>query len=280
MKNNFPLATKEARIISRPFFEEIYERYTLREFVSPDPLDFLYRYTSQKDIEAVALISSSFAYGKVSQILKCVGHILDILGQSPAEYLQNVEKGELLSRFKGFVYRFNDELDTVDFLSAIGKFLRQGTLEELFTSDYNGDIIKGAENFVQSFYSNMGHGTSLLPLPSRGSACKRLFLFLRWMVRTDKVDLGLWKKSISPSNLIVPLDTHAWSIASNLGLCKRSSANLQSAVEVTNSYRDICEADPAKYDFAVTRFGIRDELEKADLIESLKKWMEERKNVL
>ena len=279
MKNNSPLAAKEARIISRPFFEEIYARYTLREFVSPDPLEFLYCYTSQKDIEAVALVASSFAYGKVSQILKCVRHILDTLGQSPAEYLQNVEKAELLSRFKGFVYRFNNEKDTVDFLLTIGKFLRQGTIEELFAVGYNGDIIKGAENFVQSFYSCMGHGTSLLPLPSRGSACKRLFLFLRWMVRSDKVDLGLWKKSVSPSCLVVPLDTHAWCLARNFGLCKRSSASLQSAVEITNSYRDICEADPVKYDFAVTRFGIRSELEKADLIENLRDWMEKR-NVL
>ena len=279
MKNNFPLATKEARIISRPFFEEIYERYMLREFVSPDPLEFLYRYTSQKDIEAVALVASSFAYGKVSQILKSVGHILDTLGDSPAEYLQNATRAELLSRFKGFVYRFNGEIDTVDFLHAIGKFLRQGTIEELFASGYNGDIIKGAENFVQSFYSCIGHGTSLLPLPSRGSACKRLFLFLRWMVRTDKVDLGLWQRSISPSNLIVPLDTHAWSIARDLGLCRRSSASLKSAVEITNSYRDICEADPVKYDFALTRFGIRSEMEKADLIENLRDWMEKR-NVL
>ncbi len=278
MDKNFPLATKEARIISRPFFEEIYNKYTVRELVSPDPLQFLYNYTSQKDIEAVALIASSLAYGRVGQILKAVGYILNILGESPAEYLQNVSTDELRHKLNGFVYRFNDEKDVCYFLLAIGNFLRQGTLEELFVSGFNGDIVQGANNFVSNFVSYMGHKTTLLPLPSRGSACKRLFLFLRWMVRRDNVDLGLWAKSIPASSLIIPLDTHAWSIASNLGLCTRRSACLLAAKEITESYRDICEADPVKYDFAVTRFGIRNEFQKADLIDSLTNWLEGKAN--
>lgn len=278
MDKNFPLATKEARVISRPFFEEIYNKYTVRELVSPDPLQFLYNYTSQKDIEAVALIASSLAYGRVGQILKAVGYILDILWESPAQYLQNISVDELRHKLSGFVYRFNDENDVCDFLLAIGNFLRQGTLEELFVSGFNGDIVHGANNFVSNFVSYMGHETTLLPSPSRGSACKRLFLFLRWMVRHDNVDLGLWTKNIPASSLIVPLDTHAWSIASNLGLCTRRNACLLAAKEVTDSYKDICEADPVKYDFAVTRFGIRNEFQKADLIDSLTNWLEGKAN--
>ena len=277
MNVSFPLETKEARILSRPFFEEIYNRYTVRELVSPDPLQFLYNYTSQKDIEAVALIASSLAYGRVGQILKAVEYILNILGQSPAEYLQNVSAEELRHRLKGFIYRFNNECDVGDFLLAIGNFLRQGTIEELFVSGFNGDIVRSVNNFVLNFTSYIGYETSLLPLPSRGSACKRLFLFLRWMVRHDNVDLGIWCKSVSASSLIVPVDTHAWSIASNLGLCKRRNVCLMAAKEITDSYRDICEVDPVKYDFAVTRFGIRDEFDKADLIESLYNWLEEEK---
>lgn len=278
MSGNFPLKTKEARILSRPFFEEIYNTYTIRELVCPDPLQFLYNYTLQKDIETVAFIASSLAYGRVGQILKAVEYILNILGQHPAEYLQDVASDELRHKLKGFVYRFNDERDVGDFLLAIGKFLNQGTIEELFVSGFNGDIVQGVNKFVLNFSSCMGRETSLLPLPSRGSACKRLFLFLRWMVRRDNVDLGLWAKNIPASSLIVPLDTHAWSIASNLGLCSRHSANLIAAREITDSYRDICEADPVKYDFAVTRFGIRNEFHKADLLESLTNWLEGKEN--
>ncbi len=253
---------------SRAVFERLYADYNKREFVSPDPLQFLYDYDNPRDREAVALIAASLAYGRVAQILRSVQRVLSVLGKKPAEYLANADEKLLRHKFSGFVHRFTDETALAAFLSAMSRVYKSGaTLQELFCSNFSGDVWSALEEFVLELAGN--GGSFLLPLPSRGSACKRLMLFLRWMVRRDEVDPGGWTK-IPASALCIPLDTHMFQICSEIGLCTRRGANGNAAREITDNFRLISPDDPAKYDFSLTRFGIRGELTYAELFERWK----------
>lgn len=246
---------------SRLIFESIYADYNKRVYVSPDPLQFLYNYKKSKDREVVGLIASSLAYGRVNQILKSVSRVLDSLGTEPAEYLKNVEKKDLEERLKGFVHRFTDSSDMVDFLCCIGKVLNiYGSVENLFLAHYKGDTWQAMQGFTGGFLDcGVRRTTFLMPDPSKGSACKRFALYLRWMVRTDDVDPGGWKM-INPRALLVPLDTHMFNICTTLGLCSRKSADGRSVLEITEAFKRVCPEDPVRYDFALTRFGIRSDL--------------------
>jgi uncharacterized protein (TIGR02757 family) len=260
------LSDRSALIASRPVFEKLYCDYNKREYVSPDPLQFLYDYESPADREVVGLIASSLAYGKVAQILKSVQRVLSVLGRTPAQFLINTETAELENKLAGFVHRFTDEHEIVSFLCCIkGILKRKGTLESLFISYYNGDTWTAVEKFVSELMACGGRENMfLLPRPSKGSACKRLALFLRWMVRCDEVDPGGWHK-ITPDALFVPLDTHMYQICSTLGLCTHKSADGNAVREITEAFCLIRPDDPVRYDFAMTRFGIRSEMTHEEL---------------
>ena len=255
------LSSHSALIASREIFEKIYSDYNKRVYVSPDPLQFLYDFGERRDREIVALLASSLAYGRVSQILKSIQKVLDALDNKPYEFLLNNDKKELEARLSGFVHRFTDEKEIVAFLSCVSGLLKRGSsIEDLFYSGYKGSLKDAAESFVDEFRACGEAGDMyLLPSPARGSACKRLALFLRWMVRCDEVDPGGWDK-ISAASLVVPLDTHMFNICSTLGLCTRKSADAKSVMEITEAFRVISPEDPVKYDFALTRFGIRNDM--------------------
>ncbi len=269
-----PLEESPARIASREIFEKIYDDYNRRIYVSPDPLQFLYDYEETADREVVGLIASGLAYGKVAQILKSVKRVLDALGPRPAEYLKNSARRDHEEKLSGFVHRFTDCGEMCGFLTATGEVLRRcGSLEELFVSGYNGDMSAAMENFADTFNRCAGRDNMfLLPRPSKGSACKRMALFLRWMVRRDDVDPGGWR-GISPAELLIPLDTHMFNITTTLGLCRSKSANGKAAAEITENFKEICPEDPVKYDFALTRYGIREEMTVEELFA---KWHLER----
>lgn len=261
-------ALKESRVI----FDKIYSDYNKRIYVSPDPLQFLYGYENARDREVVALIASSLAYGRVAQILKNVAIVLELLGPKPAEYLMNIDRRSLEHGLSGFVHRFTDSTDMVNFLCCIGSALnRFDDLQNLFLSNYKNDTWNAVEGFCSELLSCGGTDSLyLLPRPSKGSACKRLALFLRWMVRCDEVDPGGWDR-IKPSTLFIPLDTHMFHICSTLGLCSRKSADGKTASEITEAFRVICPEDPVKYDFALTRFGIRNDMTVEELFAKWKK---------
>ena len=260
---------------SREIFETLYRNYNRRVLVSPDPLQFLYDYERAEDREIVGLIASSLAYGRVAQILKSVRRVLDALGSSPAAYLAQAERGELEKKLTGFVHRFTDAAEMVGFLICIKEALvRYGSLENIFFENFHGDTWSAVEFFVSRLTACGGRGAMyLLPNPARGSACKRLWLFLRWMGRSDEVDPGGWER-LSPEMLYVPLDTHMFNICRGLGLCARRSANRRAAEEITGAFRVICPEDPVRYDFALTRFGIRNDMTIQELFNLLQNFME------
>ena len=258
-----PAASVNAPYSGRRYelLEELYGEFNRREYVSPDPLEFLYLYDDPTDREVVGLIASSLAYGRVASILASVRRVLDVLGKHPAA-VADMDGAVLRSRLAGFKRRFNDGEEMSKFLSDIGSVLREyGSLENLFHSRMRGGgretTLEAMDGFASEILERGGLRRShLLPLASKGSACKRLALFIRWMARADDVDPGGWSR-ISPCDIIVPLDTHMFRIATGLGFVRRSSANGASALEATSGFAALRPDDPARYDFALTRFGIR-----------------------
>jgi uncharacterized protein (TIGR02757 family) len=243
-------------------------KYNKREFVHPDPLEFLYHYENARDREIVGLVASSLAYGNVKQILKSVSKILDKTG-SPHDFLMSSDRTEISAAFSSFKHRFTTGKDLSDMLLST-KFAieKYGSLEKCFMSGMkksDPDIIPALRIFVKNLSSEFNKGENfLLPCPERGSACKRLNLYLRWMVREDEVDPGGWRH-IPKSKLLIPLDIHMWNICREAGFTERKQANLKSVMEITAKFAEINPEDPVKYDFTLTRFGIRDELEYADI---------------
>ena len=266
------LSDRAELVKSHVIFEKLYKDFNKRIYVSPDPLQFLYDYDLPEDREIVGLIASSLAYGRVAQILKSIEKVLSVLGSSPSEYLKNVTQAELKERFQGFVHRFTDENEMVGFLSCISELLKRGaTLESLFLSFHEGDSWQTVEKFSAELLACGGKEKMyLLPKPSKGSACKRLALFLRWMVRSDEVDPGGWSK-ISPDSLFIPLDTHMFNICSKLGLCTHRQPDARAVKEITEAFKVIAPEDPVRYDFALTRFGIRSDMQ---LEELFNRWKE------
>ena len=250
------------RAISKKQLERLYALYNRREYVHPDPLEFVYRYRNPLDREIVGLISSSLAYGQVSQILKSVQLVMQKM-VSPREFLMRSSLKSLRRSFDGFRHRFTSGHELAGMLFGTRRIIeRCGSLNECFRKGMgkrDETVIPALTAFVakmsQASGVKPGH---LLPSPDNGSACKRLSLFLRWMIRRDDVDPGGWK-GIAPSKLIVPLDTHMHKISLALGFTHRKQGNLRTALEITQAFRRFAPEDPAKYDFALTRLGIRDD---------------------
>jgi uncharacterized protein (TIGR02757 family) len=250
----------------RELLDELYADYNRREYVSPDPLEFLYLYDSPADREVVGLIASSLAYGRVASILASIRKVLAVLGHSPSEAVRDADERALALSLSGFKHRFNDGDEMAKFLCGIGRAMTaHGSLENLFCSHVPG-IIGRMDGFARSILEYAGLAEShLLPRASRGSACKRLALYIRWMSRSDDVDPGGWS-GVSPSDIIIPLDTHMFKITRGLGLTARNSADGRAAMEATDGFRGLRPDDPVRYDFALTRFGIRTGLSVDELL--------------
>jgi len=251
----------------RDVLEKLYKRYNRRELISPDPLQFLYRYSRPADIEITAFLASALAYGRVQQIEKSLNNLLGRMGDSPSEFVINFDEDKRRT-LKDFKHRFTTGDDISDLLTLLRTIInRCGSIEQYFALGYNpGDrnIIPALSEFCNSLLDIHAAGDKgqptrglkyLLVSPAGGSACKRLNLFLRWMVRDDDVDTGLWK-SIDQARLIVPIDVHMGRLCKILGLYDRKPVSLSAAAEITESFAEIEPADPAKYDFALSRIGI------------------------
>lgn len=242
----------------RDNLEQIYKNLNKREYVHPDPLEFLYGYDNFEDREIVGLLASSLAYGRVAQILKSINKVLAIIGESPRYFLNSNSVSQILKAFAGFKHRFTTDKEMGNFFVGIKKTIEEyGTLNECFVHGLknNNDYIEALCHFTSSIIPGACKN-SLLPAPEKDSACKRLNLYLRWMVRKDEVDPGGWG-GIDKKLLLVPVDTHMFNIARKLGLTTRNQANMKTVMEITKSFAQIEPDDPTKYDFALTRLGIR-----------------------
>lgn len=246
--------------VDKKNLDELYTRYNCRKFVHPDPLEFLYRYDDFHDREVVGFIASSLAYGRVAQILKSVSTILDAMGSKPHLFLMESPEERINKVLFGFKHRFTtgEEFSRL-MIGAKRAIERHGSLKKCFLDNFDrrsDTILPSISNFVGELNSDVGQLKGLLPTPAMGSACKRLNLFLRWMVREDAVDPGGWGKTLRPK-LIIPLDTHMYRIGKAFSFTKRKNAGIETALEITRAFAKISPDDPVKYDFALTRLGIR-----------------------
>jgi len=200
-------------------------------------------------------------------VFKKLNKLFSIIGKSPYQFTINFN-GAKRKSLAGFKHRFNTGNDIADLLEILKIVLKKfGSIEKAFLAGYRKEdknIIPALTIFCERLYrlyeNNSRRPISkgfqfLLSSPSNGSVCKRLNMFLRWMVRSDDVDLGLWK-SIDKSKLVVPVDTHIARLCKILGLYKRKTLSIKAAMEITESFKKIEPADPVKYDFALSRIGI------------------------
>lgn len=246
--------------VSKTSLESLYDQFNHRRFVSPDPLELVLRYDSVADREIAALIASSLAYGRVAQIVTSASTVLDEMA-SPSRFLKRTSSQSLRNLFEGFKHRFTTGMELSSMLVGIKSVIADyGSLYLCFKAGMNPhdpDTSSALGRFASMLHeaSRGGCGT-LIPRPENGSACKRLNLFLKWMVRRDGVDPGGWD-GIDKSKLILPLDTHIHRIGRLFGMTERKQADMKTAMEITEGFRRITPEDPTKYDFALTRMGMK-----------------------
>lgn len=248
----------------RKSLERLYRRYNRPEFVYPDPLAALLRYRDPLDQEIAGLIASALAFGNVKQILRSVDEVLEPFPH-PHEDLLRATPGSLERRLGGFRHRYVQGREMIALLLGMRRMIQvHGSLGNRFallSLPGHTSLLPALIPFTRELREGGGLAENyLLPDPRRGSACKRLFLFLRWMVRRDAVDPGPWN-DLGPGRLIVPMDTHMHRVALRLGFTRRRQAGLRAALEVTEAFRALVPQDPVRYDFALTRLGIRAELD-------------------
>ncbi|QWR76601.1 TIGR02757 family protein [Candidatus Magnetomonas plexicatena] len=251
----------------KELLDSFYDSFDFKERVLNDPIEFPSMYKTPGDIEVSGLIAASFAYGKVTLFKPVIRQILEKMGKSPYEFLINFDVKNEGKLFSGISYRFNRNEDVLAFLLVIGEILKNyGSIKTLFLQNFNGSIYNSISGFVQyalsvntePVYGNNRQPSGFLqffPDPVKGSACKRINMYLRWMVRNKDIDFGLWTE-IPPSDLVIPLDTHISKVARCLGLTKRKANDWRAAVEITQALSALDPLDPLKYDFALCHHGI------------------------
>lgn len=223
-------------------------------------MSFVHRYDGADDREVVGLVASSIAFGNVGAIRASVARALGALGPRPSETVRTASRRELEERLEGFVHRIYRGPDLAALLSHAGEVRRrEGSLGLSLARrlEETGDLREALARLAAELRGpDAGRGLAhLVPDPRAGSACKRLLLYARWMCRpADGVDLGLWP--VSPSRLVIPVDTHIHRIAKNLGLTRRNDASWRTAEEITAQLRLLDADDPVKYDFALCHLGV------------------------
>lgn len=228
--------------------------------IQPDPLQLVLRYDDPRDQEVAGLIAAAFAYGRAEYIVSNIGAVLEKMTPSPARYLRTFDEREAAKRFAGFAHRFHKTPDLVALLAAIAK---HDSLAALFKDCYDAsdaDIGPSLSRFVHRLLPTAHRLPTLAYLltdPADGSACKRMNLYLRWMVRRTPPDLGIWD-FVDPAKLVMPVDTHIHRIATFLGLNDRKSADWKAARSITDRLARFDASDPVRYDFALCRLGILD----------------------
>ncbi len=247
-----------------------------------DPLKFCHRYRDPADQEIAAVIASSFAYGSIIIILRTLESVFSELGSSPRRFVEHFDPAAGLRTFTSFKHRFNNGRDLCALFSALQQMVRQsGTVHAFFLQGHNGadsDVSSSLNQysaavraldysavFASEHISPESCFPFLFPAPASGSACKRLCMMLRWLVRpADGIDLGLWN-GITPAQLVIPVDTHISRISRYLGLTSRTTGDWRMAREITSALRAFDPADPVKYDFSLAHLGISDGCDGKDM---------------
>lgn len=246
--------------------DKLYLQY-LKKFSSEDPVWVLHRFSDARDIEIIGLIAASYSYGQVDQINKFTEKLLSQIGSKPYEFTINFSKRKDKKYLKGLNYRFNTDEDLELLFDSISKAVNKyGSLKNLFLKEFKAgseNIINALSFFISGLISNSNRPKEdkrnyfnyLLPNPTNKSTCKRMNLYLRWMVRKDEIDTGVWSE-VGKSKLIMPVDVHVARVSKNLNLVNRKSVDLKFALELTDTLKKFDADDPVKYDFSLCHIDI------------------------
>lgn len=264
----------------KPNFDLFYIQFN-KKIGYEDPIYFPHKFKNEMDIEVVAFISAIFAYGNISQIMNSINKIVIRLGENPYNKIISFKSNEL-DIFNDVKHRFYSSNDIKILILLIQKIIREyKSIKNLFLKNYQPDELN-LKSAISEFSNyclkeineisqipvvsknfrnkNLSLGLKFMfPLPEKGSACKRINLFLRWMIRKDKIDFGLWHE-FPKNKLIIPVDTHIAKISRHLNLTKRKNISWLMAEEITANLKKINPRDPIKYDFALCHLGIKNKI--------------------
>lgn len=260
---------REALLQLKPRLDALYAAYDVEHVVS-DPIWVVRRYPEAADREVVAFCAAALAFGRVQSILQSLESLLEVMGPRPARFVQQFDPAREGRALASLGHRWIRGVDLVALLWVLRQMIaRAGSIEGFFAEGHPADAVTVAEA-LESF----SHRALALDLtkaygkvparpgvayffsrPSTGGACKRLNLFLRWMVRTDRVDLGLWTH-VRPSQLVIPLDTHVIRVGRCLRLTRRATAGWRMAADITEVLRHCDPEDPVRYDFSLCHLGM------------------------
>lgn len=254
----------------RPALDRLYAEFNVDRSAA-DPVWIIHRYQQPADREVVAFIAAALAFGRVQSVLNSVDGMLHVMGASPAAFVRNFDPARDRSCFKHLVHRWTNGADFAALVWILHQMLGQrGSIEQFFADGLAagaidvGDALQAFSTRALALDVAAIYGRKrpkpgvayFFSRPSSGGACKRLNLFLRWMVREDRVDLGVWKK-VRPGQLIVPLDTHVIRVGQCLRLTTLKSPGWRMAADITASLRALDPADPVKFDFSICHLGMK-----------------------
>jgi uncharacterized protein (TIGR02757 family) len=244
----------------KDFLDSKVLQYNTIDFIEPDPISVPHRYTLKEDIEISGFLASTIAWGNRKMITKNGHRMMDLLGDSPYDFVMSHEDYQL-ERLEGFVHRtFNSE-DFKYFIKALKHiYTNRGGLQQIFIEHQTDTSLQPAINALNAAFFEIPHLSRTrkhVADPNKGSVAKRINMCLRWFVRNDNtgVDFGIWD-NISPSKLSCPLDVHSGNVARKLGLLTRKQNDSKALLELDTSLRLLDSTDPVKYDFALFGLGI------------------------
>jgi uncharacterized protein (TIGR02757 family) len=249
--------------------DELYDGFNVADSAT-DPIQIVRRYERNDDREIVGFIAAALAFGRVASVLQSIERVLAVMGPEPAAYVRRFDARRDGPAFAGIVHRWTREADIVALLWLLRQMVdRSASVEGFFLDGYDEastDIAGALDSFsaramaldLRAAYGRVPNRPGVcyfFPRASAGSGCKRLNLFLRWMVRRDALDLGVWRR-VSPAQLIVPLDTHVIRVGRCLRLTTYTSPGWRMARDITASLRRLDPDDPVKYDYSLCHLGM------------------------
>ncbi|MCU0461530.1 MAG: TIGR02757 family protein [Bacteroidales bacterium] len=246
----------------KEFLDEKVELYNRPSFIESDPISIPHQFTEKQDIEIAGFLTATIAWGNRKMILRNANRIMELLDGSPYDFIVN-HRGKDLAGMESFVHRTFNSDDLIYFVTTLKHIYRnKGGLEPVFNKHKTADSLQPAIHKLHEIFFELPHNKNTerhLSDPFKGSAAKKINMFLRWMVRNDKrgVDLGIWKE-IRPSELFIPLDLHSGNTARKLGLLKRKVNDWKAVEELTALLRKFDPDDPVKYDFALFGLGVNE----------------------
>ena len=242
----------------KEFLDEKTELYLRPNFISEDPISIPHHFNKKEDIEIAAFLAATIAWGRRSMILKNAQRMMEIMEHNPHDFILHASNNEI-DKSLNFCHRTFQGIDFQTFILGLRNIYQNHNGLETCFHTKNDDMSEGIANFKKIFFSikHPKRSEKHVSNPLNGSAAKRLIMFLRWMVRSNKegVDFGIWK-SLKPNQLSCPLDVHTANVGRKLGLIKRKANDWKTVKELDFHLRNFCPEDPAKYDFALFGLGV------------------------